>query len=144
MTTTEQRLAAALRACVRDLSIAAEYTKTGNPSAFLETCQAARQAIAAYDAQQAQPALPVEWRSESLRLPQGYSRIYDGGRFVACVTDEDATRIVQCVNAHDGLVSALQGVLVCDERYRPNMGREWNHPSYGDALDALAAAGVQS
>lgn len=48
-----------------------------------------------------------------------------------------------CIDAHDGLVSALQGVLSCGERYRPDMGRDWNHAIYGDALDALAAAGVR-
>ena len=106
MTTTEQRLADALRCCVRDLSIAAEYTKTGNPSAFLETCQAARNALAAYDAQQGAAPSDGAWVAEPITnvisAPPIRGRAYREP-VASCNSAEYAARIVACVNACQGM-----------------------------------------
>ncbi len=158
MTTNEQRLADALRASIATLDVAAKHL-TGDRARMMQvTADAQRAALAAYDAQQV--AAPSDgtytdgpWRMDSdgmTILPPSSDaggiicRMNVGRDWLRPEAKGNAARIVQCVNAHDGLVSALQGVLACGERYRPYMGREWNHASYGDALDALAAAGVQA
>lgn len=109
MTPITDKLAEALRCCVRDLSIAAEYTKTGNPSAFLETCQAARNALAAYDAQQAVTPSGGAWVAEPITnvisAPPIRGRAYREP-VATCNSAEYAERITACVNACAGMTTA--------------------------------------
>ena len=170
MTTTEQRLADALRALLAHV-IAADVhaTPAGGKGAIAygrteyQQVADAHAALAAYDAQQAQPAAAGAWRVLSPSMPAGRYWADDppvigleNGEVMAvicCASDsrahmlnDRATRIVQCVNAHDGLVSALRTAREAaayqesGEIELPGIGEEWMTAAH----DALAAAGVQS
>ena len=127
MTTTEQRLADALRRID-----AAE--REGRAFTLAER-DAMREALAAYDAQQAQPVAAGAWSANA-------GSVWDHtGKWVADCNREHAARIVQCVNAHDGLVSALQA---CQRVLDDNGGttpQQWIDAEAA-AREALAQAGV--
>lgn len=139
MTTTEQRLEDALR----DLYRLSSHNKKLQGDILLVN---AREALAAYDAQQAVTPSGGAWRAEDYAVSSGEVGV--------CIKEGDdtvldlpfmpawpestqrarAARIVQRVNAHDALVSALRDVIekpglpAAEIRLR--------------ARDALAAAGV--
>lgn len=78
-----------------------------DPDQNPETFKCAREALAAYDAQQAQahPVAAGAWSANA-------GSVWDHtGKWIADCNIEHAARIVQCVNAHDALVSALRGVM---------------------------------
>lgn len=55
---------------------------------------------------------PTPWDT---RLSYGIG-IYDANQMLVCKADSgDAAHIVRCVNAHDGLVAAVQELLNCRE-----------------------------
>lgn len=113
MTTTEQRLADALRAVLpfaeRDVSeladLACDDDSEDEAMAANADVERAREALAAYDAQQAQPVPAGAWSANA-------GSVWDHtGKWVADCNSENAARIVACVNAHNALVSALLGVM---------------------------------
>ena len=118
MTTTEQRMADALRFIAQG-----HYTAEG--------CQErARQALAAYDAQQAQPVAASAWSANA-------GSVWDHtGKWIADCNREHAARIVQCVNAHDALVSALRG---CVERLGIVIESDTDDALHGASPDDVAA-----
>ena len=126
MTTTEQRMADALRFIAQG-----HYTAEG--------CQErARQALAAYDAQQAQAhdVAAGAWSANA-------GSVWDHtGKWVADCNREHAARIVQCVNAHDALVSALRTILADKGSASFNHDLEAYDAAIQTASDALAQAGV--
>lgn len=133
MTTTEQRLADALRFIAQG-----HYTAEG--------CQErAREALAAYDAQQAQPAADGAWVAEPITnvvsAPPIRGRAYREP-VASCNSAEYAARIVQCVNAHDTLVSALRTILADKGSASFNDDLEAYDAAIQTASDALAQAGV--
>ena len=78
----------------------------------------ARNALAAYDAQQAQAhdVAAGAWSANA-------GSVWDHtGKWVADCNREHAARIVQCVNAHDALVSALQNALPYVDKVRDLSG----------------------
>ena len=102
MKTITEQLADALRRIVSDKGSAQFNDDLEAYDAAVET---AREAIAAYDAQQAQPVPAGAWSANA-------GSVWDHtGKWIADCDSEHAARIVQCVNAHDALVSALQGVI---------------------------------
>ena len=126
MTTTEQRLADALRFIAQG-----HYTAEG--------CQErAREALAAYDAQQAQAhdVAAGAWSANA-------GSVWDhAGKWIADCNREHAARIVQCVNAHDALVSALRTILADKGSASFNHDLEAYDAAIQTASDALAQAGV--
>ena len=126
MTTTEQRMADALRFIAQG-----HYTAEG--------CQErAREALAAYDAQQAQAhdVAAGAWSANA-------GSVWDHtGKWVADCNREHAARIVQCVNAHDALVSALRTILADKGSASFNHDLEAYDAAIQTASDALAQAGV--
>ena len=126
MTTTEQRMADALRFIAQG-----HYTAEG--------CQErARQALAAYDAQQAQAhdVAAGAWSANA-------GSVWDHtGKWIADCNREHAARIVQCVNAHDALVSALRTILADKGSASFNHDLEAYDAAIQTASDALAQAGV--
>ena len=78
----------------------------------------ARNALAAYDAQQAQ-AQDVAAGAWSANAGSVWDHT---GKWVADCNREHAARIVQCVNAHDALVSALQNALPYVDKVRDLSG----------------------
>ena len=123
MKTVTEHLADALRRIVSDKGSAQFNDDLEAYDAAVET---AREAIAAYDAQQAQPVAAGAWSANA-------GSVWDHtGKWVADCNREHAARIVQCVNAHDALVSALQA---CQRVLDDNGGttpQQW--------IDAEAAA----
>lgn len=116
--------------------------------------KAARQALAEYDAQQACAATEGGkwWRGGDrtcgpnaatfrfIRDDSGIVAYVEGSREQA---EERAARIVQCVNAHDGLVSALQA---CQRVLDDNGGttpQQWIDAEAA-ARAALASTGVSN
>lgn len=101
MTTISQQLAEALR-----------VVAAGNTD-YEDLQKIAREALAAYDAQQA--AAPAAGRfvvyQDASAAKTGHAILCDGRTVAQFVNTEDAARIVQCVNAHDGLVSALRTIV---------------------------------
>ena len=78
----------------------------------------ARNALAAYDAQQAQAhdVAAGAWSANA-------GSVWDHtGKWIADCNREHAARIVQCVNAHDALVSALQNALPYVDKVRDLSG----------------------
>ena len=140
MATTEQRLADALREALAAADKQAELLKAGVrdiPCPRDKARDTWRDALAAYDAQQAQPVAAGAWSANA-------GSVWDHtGKWVADCNSENAARIVQCVNAHDGLVSALQA---CQRVLDDNGGttpQQWIDAEAA-ARAALAAVGVQS
>lgn len=124
MTTTEQRLADALRAILpfaeRDvgelLDLVRDDDSETEASEASEALWAARAALAAYDAHQAQDVVAGAWSANA-------GSIWDHtGRWIADCDSENAARIVACVNAHDALVSALQNALPYVDKVRDFSG----------------------
>ena len=98
---------------------------------------AAREALATYDAQQAQPVAAGAWSANA-------GSVWDHtGKWIADCNSEHAARIVQCVNAHDALVSALQNALPYVDKVRDLSGGDGDITAMM-ARDALEAAGVQA
>ena len=106
MATTEQRLADALRV------VSAGSTDYENLQ------EIARNALAAYDAQQAQ-AQDVAASAWSANAGSVWDHT---GKWIADCNSEHAARIVLCVNAHDALVSALQNALPYVDKVRDLSG----------------------
>lgn len=112
---------------------------------------AADRALSAYDAQQV--AAHGAWRVEDYAVSNGESGV--------CIKEGDdtvldlpfmpawpestqrarAARIVQCVNAHDGIVSALQNALPYVDKVRDLSGGDGDIAAM-NARAALAQAGV--
>ena len=98
----------------------------------------ARNALAAYDAQQAQAhdVAAGAWSANA-------GSVWDHtGKWVADCNREHAARIVQCVNAHDALVSALRTILADKGSASFNDDLEAYDAAIQTASDALAQAGV--
>jgi len=126
MTTTEQRLADALRQALAAADKQAELLKAGArdiPCPRNEARDAWREALAAYDAQRAAAPSDGAWRAEDYAVSSGEVGVFikEGDDTVLdlpfmpawpeSVQRARAARIVACVNAHDALVSALRGVM---------------------------------
>lgn len=172
MTTTEQRLADALRAVLpfaeRDVGELCDLVRDDDSeaeaNAASEYLWAARRALAAYDAQQAQAVAGGGWR-EGGAIGDELAILDENSAIVACTwqrgQDFDGpdeflnarsarARIVLCVNAHDGLVAALHdcvdrlGVLIeCDNEDHGGAATA-DVDAYNTARASLAAAGVQA
>ena len=92
----------------------------------------ARNALAAYDAQQAQAhdVAAGAWSANA-------GSVWDHtGKWIADCNRVNAARIVQCVNAHDALVSALQG---CVERLGIVIESDTDDALHGASPDDVAA-----
>ena len=92
----------------------------------------ARNALAAYDAQQAQAhdVAAGAWSANA-------GSVWDHtGKWIADCNSEHAARIVLCVNAHDALVSALQG---CVERLGIVIESDTDDALHGASPDDVAA-----
>ena len=132
MTTITKQLADALRAVID--------TAPGGVSANGADNSAAKRdgilALVAYDAQQAQPVAAGAWSANA-------GSVWDHtGKWVADCNREHAARIVQCVNAHDALVSALRTILADKGSASFNHDLEAYDAAIQTASDALAQAGV--
>lgn len=104
MTTITQQLADALR-----------VVAAGNTD-YEDLQEIAREALAAYDTQQAQTVAAGAWSANA-------GSVWDHtGKWIADCNSEHAARIVQCVNAHDALVSALQNALPYFDKVRDLSG----------------------
>ena len=90
----------------------------------------ARNALAAYDARQAQPVAAGAWSANA-------GSVWDHtGKWIADCNREHAARIVACVNAHDALVSALRG---CVERLGVMIESDTDDAPHGASPDDVAA-----
>lgn len=147
--TLEQCLADALRAIIEQRDYHAEHGSyrpgtMGEDQCFDDwAADIAETVLAAYDAQQA--AAPSGWAHEGDTIYRD-----DGIAIAHCFSEQStaatvagehtAARIVQCVNAHDGLVSALHSMVIAVdcagdvETIRRVVGEQ--------ARSALAQAGV--
>ena len=144
MTTTEQRLAAALREAFifvtivpTDSQLDASVRAFGGATARSRIGQW-HEALAAYDAQQAQAhdVAAGAWSANA-------GSVWDHtGKWIADCNIEHAARIVQCVNAHDALVSALRTILADKGSASFNDDLEAYDAAIQTASDALAQAGV--
>ena len=126
MKTITEQLAAALRV------VSAGSTDYENLQ------EIARNALASYDAQQAQAhdVAAGAWSANA-------GSVWDHtGKWVADCNREHAARIVQCVNAHDALVSALRTILADKGSASFNHDLEAYDAAIQTASDALAQAGV--
>ena len=97
-----------------------------------ETFKCARDALAAYDAQQAQAHNVVDgaWSANA-------GSVWDHtGKWIADCSIEHAARIVQCVNAHNALVSALRD---CVERLGVVIESDTDDALHGASPDDVAA-----
>ena len=129
MTTITKQLADALR-----------VVAAGNTD-YEDLQEIARNAIAAYDTQQASPVgLWAHWTDGE----RDYIGPAAGGDFIAEFpkNSEHAARIVQCVNAHDTLVSALRTILADKGSANFNDDLEAYDAAIQTASDALAQVGV--
>ena len=139
--TIQQRLAAALREAISATDKQAELLKAGVqgiPCPRDEARDAWRDALAAYDAQQAATPSDGAWRAEDYAVSNGESGV--------CIKEGDdtvvdlpfmpawpeptqrarAARIVQCVNAYDALVSALRNIADAEPATPNQFGEAWN------------------
>ena len=135
MTTTEQRLADALRALYTLVPFDGNHA---DEMAKGKQLKEAREALAAYDAQQAQAhdVAAGAWSANA-------GSVWDHtGKWIADCNREHAARIVQCVNAHDALVSALRTILADKGSASFNHDLEAYDAAIQTASDALAQAGV--
>jgi hypothetical protein len=140
----EKNLADALRASIAVLDVAAKHL-TGERGRMMQvTADAQRAALAAYNAQQTATNGPWSIRMRHV----GGAFIYEDDETLVATCDDEKTaaRIIQCVNAHDGLVSALckvanlQAFAMTDER---GMRGDNADELARIIADALVAAGVQ-
>ena len=119
MKTITEQLADALRTIDEHCQTGLNSSVYSNWSAALEdVMRASREALAAYDAQQAQ-AQPVAASAWSANAGSVWDHT---GKWIADCNREHAARIVQCVNAHDALVSALQNALPYVDKVRDLSG----------------------
>ena len=126
MTTTEQRLADALRAVIDTAPGGVRANEADNIAATWDSILA----LAAYDAQQAHDVAAGAWSANA-------GSVWDHtGRWIADCDSENAARIVQCVNAHDALVSALRG---CVERLGVVIESDTDDAPHGASPDDVAA-----
>ena len=132
MTTTEQRLADALRAVIDTAPGGVRANEADNIAAKRDSILA----LAAYDAQQAHDVAAGAWSANA-------GSVWDHtGKWIADCNREHAARIVQCVNAHDALVSALRTILADKGSASFNHDLEAYDAAIQTASDALAQAGV--
>lgn len=106
MKTIADKLAGALRACLPHMTIYAEDADIREPACNAD--KAARDALAAYDAQRAAaPAagLFVVYPDASA-AKAGHAILCDGRTVAQFVSTEDAARIAACVNACHGMTLA--------------------------------------
>ena len=118
----------------------ADALRLADANATLTPCESAQvhAALAAYDAQQAQAhdVAAGAWSANA-------GSVWDHtGKWVADCNREHAARIVQCVNAHDALVSALRTILADKGSASFNHDLEAYDAAIQTASDALAQAGV--
>ena len=131
MTTTD-KLADALRAVIDTAPGGVRANEADNIAATRDSILA----LAAYDAQQAQPVAAGAWSANA-------GSVWDHtGKWIADCNREHAARIVQCVNAHDALVSALRTILADKGSASFNHDLEAYDAAIQTASDALAQAGV--
>ena len=146
MKTITEQLADALRAVLpfaeRDVGELLDLVRDDDSEAEADTASesiwAARNALASYDAQQAQAhdVAAGAWSANA-------GSVWDHtGKWVADCNREHAARIVQCVNAHDALVSALRTILADKGSASFNDDLEAYDAAIQTASDALAQAGV--
>ena len=146
MKTITEQLADALRAVLpfaeRDVGELLDLVRDDDSEAEADTASesiwAARNALAAYDAQQAQAhdVAAGAWSANA-------GSVWDHtGKWIADCNREHAARIVQCVNAHDALVSALRTILADKGSASFNDDLEAYDAAIQTASDALAQAGV--
>ena len=146
MKTITEQLADALRAVLpfaeRDVGELLDLVRDDDSEAEADTASesiwAARNALAAYDAQQAQAhdVAAGAWSANA-------GSVWDHtGKWIADCNREHAARIVQCVNAHDALVSALRTILADKGSASFNHDLEAYDAAIQTASDALAQAGV--
>ena len=146
MKTITEQLADALRAVLpfaeRDVGELLDLVRDDDSEAEADTASesiwAARNALAAYDAQQAraQPVAAGAWSANA-------GSVWDHtGKWIADCNREHAARIVQCVNAHDALVSALRTILADKGSASFDDDLEAYDAAIQTASDALAQAGV--
>ena len=141
MTITD-KLADALRALLADIE-----------PTVMDADRDARNALAAYDAQQAVAPIDSGPFVGGLHIElfgddespdadeHGYALQSNGTRICDGLEEDHARRIVQCVNAHDALVSALQTAL--GDLQTISDAEDGAHGLTCDAIiAALAAAGV--
>lgn len=139
MKTITEQLADALRAVLTCRGIDdTEQTQGETYRAIVNT------ALATYDAQQVTPpGLWAHWTDGE----RDYIGPAAGGDFIAEFpkNSEHAARIVKCVNAHDGLVSALELARNGLQWYRaefPDADNDADAEAEAAITDALAQAGV--
>ena len=146
MKTITEQLADALRAVLpfaeRDVGELLDLVRDDDSEAEADTASesiwAARNALASYEAQQAQAhdVAAGAWSANA-------GSVWDHtGKWVADCNREHAARIVQCVNAHDALVSALRTILADKGSASFNHDLEAYDAAIQTASDALAQAGV--
>ena len=139
MKTITEQLADALRTIDEHCQTGLNSSVYSNWSAALEdVMRASREALAAYDAQQAQAhdVAAGAWSANA-------GSVWDHtGKWIADCNREHAARIVQCVNAHDALVSALRTILADKGSASFNHDLEAYDAAIQTASDALAQAGV--
>ena len=146
MKTITEQLADALRAVLpfaeRDVGELLDLVRDDDSEAEADTASesiwAARNALASYEAQQAQAhdVAAGAWSANA-------GSVWDHtGKWIADCNREHAARIVQCVNAHDALVSALRTILADKGSASFNHDLEAYDAAIQTASDALAQAGV--
>lgn len=101
----------------KKLADALRVVAAGNTD-YEDLQEMARDALAAYDAQQAQ-AHNVAYGAWSANAGSVWDHT---GKWIADCSIEHAARIVQCVNAHNALVSALQNALPYVDKVRDLSG----------------------
>lgn len=126
----------------------ADALRIADANATLTPCESAQvySALAAYDAQQAVTPSGGAWVAEPITnvisAPPIRGRAYREP-VATCNSAEYASRIVACVNAHDGLVSALRDILAYCVEPVPEDPSHADLDTLGDkARNALAQAGV--
>ena len=140
MKTITEQLADALRAVLpfaeRDVGELLDLVRDDDSEAEADTASesiwAARNALASYDAQQAQAhdVAAGAWSANA-------GSVWDHtGKWIADCNREHAARIVACVNAHDALVSALRG---CVERLGIVIESDTDDALHGASPDDVAA-----
>lgn len=131
MNNVTQQLADALRAIDSATRIDSDTVQLALTS-LSDIRVIARQALAAYDAQQAQAHNVADsaWSANA-------GSVWDHtGKWIADCSIEHAARIVQCVNAHNALVSALRG---CVERLGVVIESDTDDALHGASPDDVAA-----
>ncbi len=157
MTTITKQLADALRTIMEQRDHHAEHGSyrpgtMGEDQCFDDwAADIAETVLAAYDAQQgATPGNDVRWHVEKGVEVWRDDTVAEDGRsggsaiapLAVCEYEEDAAHIVQCVNAHDTLVSALRTILADKGSASFNDDLEAYDAAIQTARDALSQVGV--